>query len=346
MWGSQINKKLGLSQETQNGIFTKPTKVTTLDKERKSLREKEIEANDKKSKRKKKKRKKSDSSLSEAEKAKFVSSAWGRYHTLFLISGNVFSVGAKEKGVLGYMIPGSTEGTPLWINYFNSIKIEGISAGQSHWLAWSSSGKLYSWGKVSEGWLGYLNEEKSDLQIEPRVIETLAEYDIWYSWCGIRRSMALTTCGRVFSWGKGDREMSLSQNNYYEPMNLFDNKQFKNSSDLSFIQISWGPTHWAALTSSGVLYMWGDLKFGWQGNFTSDSASKKHSYLPQYVTHFPNSKLKVYKVACGDWFTVVATVGFNDFSLAKKYMKPTSSDHISVALKNKLMRRMEFTKFK
>ena len=102
--------------------------------------------------------------------------------------------------------------------------------------------------------------------------------------------MALTTCGRVFSWGKGDREMSVSQNDYYNPLNLFDNKQFKNASDLSFIQISCGPTHCAALTASGVLYMWGDLKYGCQGNFTSDAKSKKHSYLPQHVAYFQHAK--------------------------------------------------------
>jgi E3 ubiquitin-protein ligase HERC2 len=105
-------------------------------------------------------------------------------------------------------------------------------------MAWSSSGKLYSWGKISEGCLGYINEDKSDIQIEPRLIESLSEYDICNSCCGIRRSMALTTCGRVFSWGKGDREMSVSQSDYFEPKNLFENKQFKNSSDLSFVQIS------------------------------------------------------------------------------------------------------------
>jgi hypothetical protein len=50
--------------------------------------------------------------------------------------------------------------------------------------------------------------------------------------------MALTTCGRVFSWGKGDREMSLGLKDYYEPMNLFESKQLRGTSDLSIVQIS------------------------------------------------------------------------------------------------------------
>ncbi|CAI2368125.1 unnamed protein product [Moneuplotes crassus] len=342
VWGSVTNKKLGLSQTSADGIFTKPMRLTTLNKERKALKEKEI-AEKAALKKKKKKRKKSE--YVPVGLANYEGVACGTYNTLFLISGNVYSVGAKEKGVLGYQTPGS-EGSPLPIYSLNSMKIEGVCAGQSHCLAWSSSGKLFSWGKVSEGCLGYMNQDKSDIQVEPRVIEALSEYDICYSCCGIRRSMALTTCGRVFSWGKGDREMSLNQDDYYKPMNLFDSKQFKNSSDLSFVQIACGPTHCGALTSSGVLYMWGDLKHGCQGNFTSDGKSKKHSYLPQHVNYFTNSKLKIYKVACGDCFTVVATVENKNFMAVKKYMKPTSSDHISVALKKKLQRRMEFSKFK
>ena len=42
----------------------------------------------------------------------------------------------------------------------------------------------------------------------------------------------------------------------------------------------------------------------------------------------------------------MATVDLINFPQAKKFMKPTSNDHISVALKKKLIRRMEFTKFK
>lgn len=147
-------------------------RLTTLNKERKNLKEKEIE--DQKSSTKKK-RKKSNAKITEL--SDFLGVACGSYNTLFLIYGRVFSVGAKEKGVLGYLTSG-VDGTPSSIKSLDSVKIEGISAGQSHCLAWSSSGKLFSWGKVSEGCLGYINEDKSDMQIEPRVIESLSEYDI------------------------------------------------------------------------------------------------------------------------------------------------------------------------
>lgn len=92
--------------------------------------------------------------------------------------------------------------------------------------------------------------------------------------------------------------------------------------------------------------MWGDLSYGCQGNSGTESASRKHTYLPQQVDYFPRSGLKVYKVACGNCFTVVATMNYPEFALASKYMKSTSNDHLSVALKKKLLRRMEFLKFK
>lgn len=224
-------------------------------------------------------------------------------------------------------------------------KIEGVSCSTHHCLAWSLSGKLYSWGKVSEGCLGYLTNDNSDMQVEPKIIESLSEYDICYSWCGIRRSMCLTTWGRVFSWGKGDRDMKVSQNDYYIPMNLFENKHFK-SFDLWFVQIAWGFTHWAALTSAGKLYMWGDLSNGCQGRRTLESSTRKYSYLPQAVDYFATLGVKVYKVGWGNCFTVVATVPSSDFNSARKYLKPTSNDHISEALKLKLLRRIEFNKLK
>ena len=222
-------------------------------------------------------------------------------------------------------------------------KIEGVSWSTYHWLAWSLSGKLYSWGKVSDGCLGYLTNDNSDIQIEPKIIENLSEYDIWYSWWGIRRSMWLTTCGRVFSWGKGDRDMKISQEDYFVPMNLFENKHFK-SFDLSFVQIAWGHTHCAALTSRGKLYMWGDLSFGWQGRMALESSTRKYSYLPQSVDYFNTNGLKIYKVDWGNWFTVVAAISSAEFYLANKLLKPTSNDHISVALKKKLIRRIDFNK--
>jgi len=273
--------------------------------------------------------------------------ACGKYHSLFLIGGWVFSVGAKEKGVLGRPPLSSQEDyVPMILTSLRNYRIEGVSWGAFHWLAWSSSGKLFSWGKISEGCLGYMIDDKSDIQVEPKMIDSLGEYDIWYSGCGLRRSMALTTWGKVFSWGKGDREMSSGLFDYFEPMNLFESKQFKGATDLSIVQISWGPTHWAALTSGGKLYMWGDLSLGCQGNIANESMNRKHSFLPQQVDHFSKNGYKVYKVACGNWFTAVWAIPTQYFGLATKYMKATNSDHISVSLKKKLSRRIEFSKYR
>lgn len=63
----------------------------------------------------------------------------------------------------------------------------------------------------------------------------------------------LTTCGKVFNWGQGDKEVK-TQMNYYEPRNVFENIDSKEE----FIQVAAGATHNAALTSNGELYTWGD----------------------------------------------------------------------------------------
>ena len=207
------------------------------------------------------------------------------------------------------------------------------------------SGKLYSWGKISDGWLGYLVEDKSDLQIEPKVIQDLAEYDIWYSACGIKRSMALTTCGKWFSWGKDNTDNKSGRSDFYKPRNLFEDKHFKNY-DGSFAQISCGPTHCAALTSRGKLFMWGDLSEACQARSIADSSTRKFTYIPSQVDYFPHNGLAVYKVSWGNCFTAVATMKSNEFYFATRYIKSTSNDHISEALKIKLKKRMELKRRK
>lgn len=96
---------------------------------------------------------------------------------------------------------------------------------------------------------------------EPKVIDSLTAFDICKAGCGNRHSICLSACGKVFTWGKGDRDMRASSNDYFDPIDPFDNQKFKKE-ELSFIEISAGVTHSAAVTSTGELYMWGDCSEG------------------------------------------------------------------------------------
>jgi alpha-tubulin suppressor-like RCC1 family protein len=61
--------------------------------------------------------------------------------------------------------------------------------------------------------------------------------------------MVLTNCGKVFTWGKGDRDMRVNASDFFNPMNNFEHQRFKGL-DLYFTNIACGATHLAAVTSS------------------------------------------------------------------------------------------------
>lgn len=63
----------------------------------------------------------------------------------------------------------------------------------------------------------------------------------------------MTTCGKVFSWGTGDKDIKAGVS-YHEPWNVFDLVDNKDE----FIMICAGQTHNVALSSIGEVYTWGD----------------------------------------------------------------------------------------
>jgi alpha-tubulin suppressor-like RCC1 family protein len=167
------------------------------------------------------------------------------------------------------------------------VYIEGVAAGHYHCLAWSSNGKLYSWGKASDGCLGYIDKSGQGTQFysDPKLIESLESYDVCSAVAGLKHSIALTNCGKVFQWGKGLRDMRTSITDYYEPQNPFDQARFKGL-DLFFVLVASGTSHVGAITSSGALYMWGESSEGCLGRPPPESNPKQISLMPLEVDFF------------------------------------------------------------
>lgn len=164
-------------------------------------------------------------------------------------------------------------------------------------------------------------------------------YDICRAGAGSRHSIALTNCGKVFTWGKGNRDMKNSMHDFFEPKNIFDQQRFK-ALDLFFEKISCGLTHSAAVTSTGDLYMWGEATDGCLGRPPPQSNPKATSLLPMMVDFFAGKK--VYNVASGELFTIVTTIDSKDKHHLFKIQQEEMKTHISSALKKKLSRRLLF----
>ena len=83
-----------------------------------------------------------------------------KHVSLFVCQGKLYSVGRNHQGMLGYVDNPETKRFIMDIKQvFNSkIKVEGVAGGANHCMAWTANGKLYSWGKLGDGCLGYMDK--------------------------------------------------------------------------------------------------------------------------------------------------------------------------------------------
>lgn len=184
----------------------------------------------------------------------------GSLHTLILTDdGEVLSCGSGEHGRLGDGLSDDVV-TPQPIEALANEDVIQIAAGKSHSLALTSTGKIYSWGRNHEGQLGHVDAfmDMMSFEVLPREIfsDELKNYKIQQIAAGSQRSAAVSTCGRMFIWGK--------KANHYPT--LVDPALFKN---LKIKKMLLGGTASgdmvAVITEDGGLWTFGDFKSGLLG---------------------------------------------------------------------------------
>lgn len=74
-------------------------------------------------------------------------------------------------------------------------------SGDAHTLCITSQGRVYSWGDGDYGKLGRGGSDGSKI---PRLVEKLQNVEIVSVYCGGQFSIALSSDGEVYSWGKGE----------------------------------------------------------------------------------------------------------------------------------------------
>ena len=75
------------------------------------------------------------------------------------------------------------------------------SAGESHSLALTADGAVWSWGWGGQGRLGHSDHV---VQLLPKKIEAFTGQRVVAASAGTYHSLATTADGAVFTWGKGD----------------------------------------------------------------------------------------------------------------------------------------------
>ncbi|KAL9226551.1 hypothetical protein vseg_002351 [Gypsophila vaccaria] len=128
--------------------------------------------------------------------------AVGAFHNLALAEdGTLWAWGNNEYGQLG---TGDTQprSQPIRVQGLSGLTLVDIAAGGWHSTTLTSDGEVYGWGRGEHGRLGFGDDKSSKML--PQKVQLLAGEDIVQVSCGGTHSVALTSDGRIFSYGRGD----------------------------------------------------------------------------------------------------------------------------------------------
>ena len=269
---------------------------------------------------------------------------------------SIFGQGNNVNGQLGIGNYISID-IPIRINNLKQLKITQIACGVGHTIALTDNNLLYAWGRF------YKPENKKDKIMStsgdysyPTLIESLSNESIIKIAAGNNHSMAITELGELYTWGEGiygQLGHGINNNEQYpKKVEYFYNK-FK------IIDCKGGAAHTVALTEEGYLFGWGQndknqlnlgkintnkpyllLLYELDNNLTieeykflneNEDKNNENPNLNIYNNELSTdieSLMKIEKVVCGTWYTVVTSRMFSStlFIFGNKYKRVIKID--------------------
>ncbi|KAI6658560.1 hypothetical protein LOD99_15360 [Oopsacas minuta] len=181
---------------------------------------------------------------------KTVSVGW-KHSAAITIKGELYTWGDGDSGKLGHNDTLSYT-RPKLVSTLSGVAQ--VSCGNTHTLALCQDKTVWSWGNGEGGKLGHGNTNR---QLIPREIPSLRLH-ISKIQSGNHVSIALSTTGKVYSWGSGSAlgRGTEPEGPCLEPWEM-------NTLSFEFIvDISVGDGHCLALTKEHTVYAWGSNNIG------------------------------------------------------------------------------------
>lgn len=188
-------------------------------------------------------------------------------------SGRLFIWGESENLIYGLNF-NSVSTIPIDVtdqfdlNIEENIKI--IEMGPNHFALITSEGRLLTWGSNLHGQLGNGTSSTSNgpnditSNFNLHVDEKLSHISL-----GNFHSAALTSTGRVFTWGRNTSGQLGSTQTSSTNLPIDITPKFSLVPEEKVIMISLGSFHSSALTSRGRLFLWGENSKGQLGDATT-----------------------------------------------------------------------------
>lgn len=179
--------------------------------------------------------------------------------------GRTFAWGRNSFGQLGE--GGTTDRhTPAAVGPTSGGTPEAVVGGNFHTLALTADGRVRSWGRNNYGQLG---EGSTTSRATPGVVHLPEEDSINEVAAGSAHSLALTSDGRVLSWGRNH----LGQLGDGGTTSRATPSEVDLPRGVSVTDVAAGAAHSLALTADGTLLAWGDNSYGQLGDGTTTNRS-------------------------------------------------------------------------
>jgi alpha-tubulin suppressor-like RCC1 family protein len=181
----------------------------------------------------------------------------------------------------------------------------GVACGQLHTLLLDNLGAVYSFGLGKNGRLGHGNEENCKVA---KNVSSLIDTIVTSVHCGWMHSVALTSEGRLYTWGCGHdmqlgaRSLSSSRDMlspaWITSFALEDKRgHVRRIAPVVIKSVSCGGKHNLAICESGQVFSWGRNEFGRLGH-----GGEAHREIPTRILAF--EKKVIVQVAAGGYHSL------------------------------------------
>nr|CCA21326.1 regulator of chromosome condensation (RCC1)like protein putative [Albugo laibachii Nc14] len=225
----------------------------------------------------------------------------GGSHTAVVSDQNlVFTFGRGRNGRLGLgdtKCHDTPQEVPTW--GFRKQRIIKVVCGWNFTIALSLEGRVFSWGKQSEGQcgLGFCDQD----ELSPCLIEKLLDNRIVDVACGYTHSLALTSQHEVLSWGLGEYGQ-LGRGIVYQPSPESIDQSLFACEGGHPQRIYCGAFHSIITAGSKILYAWGLNSYGACG-----LGHTLNRDIPERNDFFANIDTDVV-LCCGHKYTIALEV--------------------------------------
>ncbi|MGW0806554.1 RCC1 domain-containing protein [Nonomuraea sp. NPDC002799] len=191
--------------------------------------------------------------------------------------GQVWAWGENPNGQLG---DGTTNSSPVPVQVAlpAGSTVTAIAVGDDHTLALTSTGELLAWGYNDFGQVGDGTTTDRDAPVE---VDLPNGTTIEAIGAGAGHSLAVTSDGRVLSWGYNNTGQLGIGNNDDSAVPV----EVPLPDDVTVTAVDGGSAHSLALTSTGQMWSWGWNNYGQLGNnSTAQSNVPVRVQLPDGTT--------------------------------------------------------------